>query len=226
VINAPLRAENPLERVASERPVQVMPVSPHSLANDTGREISRAAILSSKPTPSPFAPRFDSPPAFVIAPADHVKVSKMVPDATSRSLPQRLGQYDNYIRQASHAFDLNPNLIRAVIAAESSGNARALSSKSAKGVMQLIDSTATAMGVKDVWNPKDNILGGSKYLKQLLDQFDGDVKLAVASYNAGPGAVEKHGGVPPYSETKKYVERVMNYLQLLDQNGVFGNEER
>ena len=129
-------------------------------------------------------------------------------------MPKRLNQYQDIIHDASGTFGLDPNLIKAVIAAESAGNPRAISSQNAKGLMQLIDSTATDMGVRDVWNPQENIFGGSKYLKQLLDRFDGDTTLALASYNAGPQAVEKHQGIPPYAETRQYVNRVMNYLRL------------
>jgi Rod binding domain-containing protein len=223
--DVPERATNPLEKVLGDPPEHLNAVSRQSSANESRSALNGQSFEPSKPTPSPFTPSLNPPTASVSVP-DHVRIARVAAESTATSLPQRLGQYDSYIRQASDTFDISPNLIRAVIAAESSGNARAVSSKSAKGVMQLIDSTANAMGVNDVWNPRENILGGSKYLKQMLDRFNGDVKLALASYNAGPAAVEKHGGVPPYNETRKYVERVMNYLQLLNQNGVLGNEER
>lgn len=148
---------------------------------------------------------------------DHGKAPAPKVDSSATTFPKRLDQYQSMIQDASGKFGVDPNLIKAVIAAESAGNPRAISSKSAKGLMQLIDSTATSMGVKDVWNPQQNILGGSKYLKQLLDKFDGDTTLAVASYNAGPHAVEKHKGVPPFTETKQYVNRVMNYMRLFEQ---------
>jgi Rod binding domain-containing protein len=133
------------------------------------------------------------------------------------SLEERLEHYSPFIAEAAAQQGLSENLIKAVIASESAGRANALSSKDAKGLMQLIDSTASDMGVKNVWDPRENILGGAKYLKQLLEKFDGDEKLAVASYNAGPGNVVKHGGIPPFKETKEYVTRVMNFLQLFEQ---------
>ncbi|MBI3787899.1 MAG: transglycosylase SLT domain-containing protein, partial [Ignavibacteriales bacterium] len=121
-------------------------------------------------------------------PLVHVQVS-----ATKETVSSRLENYESIIMEAAEKHGLDANLIKAVIASESAGNTQAHSGKNAKGLMQLIDSTATAMGVNDVWNPRENIFGGTKYLKQMLEKFDGDVKLALASYNAGPGAVEKHG---------------------------------
>ncbi|HTY37985.1 MAG TPA: transglycosylase SLT domain-containing protein [Bacteroidota bacterium] len=174
------------------------------------------------------APRHYQAPSPVSVP-DNVRVAVPAPAAPPTqalsqekgvvSLPKKMDQLQTIIDTASTKYDVDPNLIKAVIAAESAGNPRAMSSKSAKGLMQLIDSTATAMGVKDVWNPQQNVNGGSKYLRQLLDRFDGDVKLAVASYNAGPEAVAKHNGVPPYPETTNYVKRVLKYKQLFDQQG-------
>ena len=176
----------------------------------TGEKLPRIAPI---PAVAPFHP------SAVTSIRAHARVSQPAADTTSSSIPKRLDQFQDIIQNASGKYDLNPNLIKAVIAAESAGNPRAMSSRNAKGLMQLIDSTATAMGVKDSWNPQQNILGGSKYLKQLLDRFDGDTKLALASYNAGPQAVEKHQGIPPYTETRQYVDRVMNYLRLFEQQG-------
>jgi Rod binding domain-containing protein len=133
------------------------------------------------------------------------------------SLDDRLRSYDTYIAEASRKFGVSDSLIKAVIATESAARPNAQSEKNAKGLMQLIDSTASDMGVRNVWDPRQNILGGAKYLKQLLEKFDGDETLAVASYNAGPGNVMKHGGVPPFKETKAYVARVMNFLNVFAQ---------
>lgn len=133
-------------------------------------------------------------------------------------LKDRLRAYEQHISEASETFGVRDSLIRAVIAAESGARADARSAKDAKGLMQLLDSTAAMMGVRDVWNPRENILGGTKYLKQLLDRFNGDERLALASYNAGPAAVEKHGGIPPYRETRDYVQRVMTFVEMMDKS--------
>jgi soluble lytic murein transglycosylase-like protein len=82
--------------------------------------------------------------------------------------------------------------------------------------MQLLDSTAKDMGVKNIWNPKENVRGGARYLSQLINQYDGNLKMALAAYNAGPGNVERYNGVPPFSETKNYIARVMGYLNYFN----------
>jgi len=103
------------------------------------------------------------------------------------------------------------SLVKAVIHAESGYNPNAVSSKGAAGLMQLMPATAQNLKVANSFNPADNIRGGVRYLRFLLDTFKGDVTLALAAYNAGLGNVAKHGGVPPYEETRNYVSKVLNY---------------
>jgi soluble lytic murein transglycosylase-like protein len=105
-------------------------------------------------------------------------------------------------------FDLDPKLVLAMISVESAFQAEAISSANARGLMQLIPATATRFGVRDVFDPADNLRGGMAYLQWLLRRFEGNVTLALAAYNAGEGAVAKYGGVPPYRETRGYVERI------------------
>ncbi|MBC7187800.1 MAG: transglycosylase SLT domain-containing protein [Calditrichaeota bacterium] len=133
--------------------------------------------------------------------------------------PTRVARYDAYIRDACQRYDMPLHLVYAVIHHESAGNPHAVSAKNAKGLMQLTDQTARHLRVRNVFDPKENILAGVRYLRQMLDRFAGDIKLALAAYNAGPGAVQKHNGVPPYAETQKFVERVLTtaerYRRLL-----------
>ena len=127
--------------------------------------------------------------------------------------------YDGMISEASQKYGVDQALIRAVIRQESAFNPKATSHCGAKGMMQLMDPTAQDLGVKNSYDPYDNIMGGTKYLKQLMDRFDGNLTKAIAGYNAGPGAVEQHGGTPPYAETRDYVAKVLGYYQSYKQGG-------
>lgn len=118
--------------------------------------------------------------------------------------------FETYFQAASEAYGVPVNLLKAVAKAESAFDPTAVSHCGAQGVMQLMPATARAMGVTDAFDPAQNIMGGAKYLSQMLDTFDGDVSLAVAAYNAGPGAVKKHGGIP-YESTRNYVNKVLDY---------------
>ncbi|WPL17072.1 Membrane-bound lytic murein transglycosylase C precursor [Thiorhodovibrio winogradskyi] len=110
-------------------------------------------------------------------------------------------------------YGLDPALVLALIEAESSFDPDARSHKNAQGLMQLIPATATRFGVRDVWDPEQNLRGGMAYLRWLLNRFNGDLELALAGYNAGEAAVERHGGVPPYKETRAYVARIFRRLK-------------
>jgi len=115
--------------------------------------------------------------------------------------------FDDLIAEASRRHGVDPSLIRAVIKVESNFNPQAMSSAGAKGLMQLMDATGEQLGVSDPFDARQNIEGGVAYLRQMLDRFN-DLSLALAAYNAGPQAVEKHRGIPPYAETQMYVSRV------------------
>jgi soluble lytic murein transglycosylase-like protein len=120
-------------------------------------------------------------------------------------------EFDRIINACSSEFRVDKSLVKAVIHAESGYNPNAVSSKGAAGLMQLMPSTANDLKVADSFNPADNIRGGVRYLRFLLDTFKGDVSLALAAYNAGLGNVAKHGGIPPYQETRNYVSKVLDY---------------
>lgn len=119
-----------------------------------------------------------------------------------------LDAYAAEIASAALAHGVDPALVRAIMHAESAFRPDVVSHKGAQGLMQLIPATAERFGVQDAFDPAQNIDGGVRYLAWLLDRFDGDVRLAAAGYNAGEGAVDRYGGVPPYAETERYVERV------------------
>lgn len=124
-----------------------------------------------------------------------------------------LPQWEPVIRPAAEKYDLDPNLVAAVIWAESSGDPDAVSKKGARGLMQLLPSTARELGVENILDPQENVDGGTQYLRKMLDSHDGDLELALAAYNAGPDAVRRHGGVPPFAETSAYVTRVMRMYE-------------
>ena len=121
-------------------------------------------------------------------------------------------QIDQLVQQNADIWQVDPALIKSVIANESSFNANATSPVGAQGLMQLMPETAASLGVKNPYDPAQNVAGGTRYLKGLLDRFKGDTRLAVAAYNAGPEAVEKYGDVPPYAETQNYVQNVLGSL--------------
>jgi len=120
--------------------------------------------------------------------------------------------FDGHVDEASRLYQVSPDLVKAVITAESEFDQWAVSSKGARGLMQLMPATARRLGVGDSFDARQNIMGGTQYLREMLDQFQGDVALALAAYNAGPNAVLRYGGVPPYKETRGYVAKVQSLL--------------
>jgi soluble lytic murein transglycosylase-like protein len=120
--------------------------------------------------------------------------------------------YDDIVAEAAKTYGLDPRMIKAVMQAESAFNAMAVSPVGALGLMQLMPDVAKELGVTDPLDPRQNIMAGSKYLRQLLDAHDGNVRLALASYNAGPGNVAKYRAIPPFKETRDYVKKVTGIL--------------
>jgi soluble lytic murein transglycosylase-like protein len=116
--------------------------------------------------------------------------------------------------QTASRHQVDPALVKAIIMAESGYNTRAISKKGAKGLMQLMPATAQSLGVEDIFNPKQNISGGVRYFKKLVTQFDGDVELALAAYNAGSRNVRHFQGIPPFKATQSYIKKVFKYYEI------------
>jgi soluble lytic murein transglycosylase len=127
--------------------------------------------------------------------------------------------YHDIIRRNADSFRLEEALIKAVIKVESDYQPRSVSRKGARGLMQLIPETARSLRVVNPFDPAENIRGGSEYLRRMLDTFDNDLELALAAYNSGPNAVKRYGGIPPYNETRNYVEKVKRYLNYYRRGG-------
>ncbi|HLV21773.1 MAG TPA: lytic transglycosylase domain-containing protein [Polyangiaceae bacterium] len=138
------------------------------------------------------------------------KAQPVMPSDTS---PERFSRYDEHIRQAAALYQIPEELVRAVILVESNYDPRAVSPADARGLMQLIPATAERMLVTDVFDPRQNIFGGVRYLRILANLFNGDLALTVAAYNAGEHAVMRYGGIPPYAETQAYVRKVLENYQ-------------
>ncbi len=136
-----------------------------------------------------------------------------------RTTPLFLQRYRAEISHAARVHQLEPSLIQALIHAESGFNPQARSKVGAQGLMQLMPETAKDLGVTDVWTPKHNINAGTAYLAALLQQFQGDQQLALAAYNAGPSTVDRYNGVPPFAETKAYLQRVQILQQRYQRAG-------
>lgn len=150
------------------------------------------------------APRPDEAPRASIGPRD--------------TSPERYARYDTHIREAAALYRLPEAFLRAVIRVESDYNPGVVSRVGAQGLMQLMPRTAARMGVRDSFDPRQNILGGARYLRILANGFGGDLILTIAAYNAGEGAVMRYRGVPPYAETQRYVQRVLGWYWQFLQN--------
>jgi soluble lytic murein transglycosylase-like protein len=133
--------------------------------------------------------------------------------APSDASPERFSRYNEVIREAATLYQIPEELVRAVIKVESDYDPRAVSRVGAQGLMQLMPETAQRMQVRDVMDPRENILGGVRYLRVLANMFNGNLQLTLAGYNAGENAVVKHGGIPPFDETEDYVVKVLAYYR-------------
>lgn len=140
-------------------------------------------------------------------------IATVKPGLSSNDIHIRDRLFHPIILEEAHRYEIDPALVKAIIMAESGYNPQAISKRGAKGLMQLMPKTAKALGVEDLFNPKQNIRGGVQYFKQLVNQFDGDIKLALAAYNAGSKKVRHYQGIPPFKTTRYYIEKVFKYYQ-------------
>lgn len=167
------------------------------------RHTRRVVKETYRPRPSASPASFSNPPDD----SDKARGRYREADASGDETP-----YADIITRKCEKYDVDPTLVKSIIRAESGFNPRAVSPKGAKGLMQLMPSTADYMGVADIFDPEDNIEGGVKYFRYLLDNFGGDVELSVAAYNCGEGRVARNGNcIPEIKETKNYVKKVMSY---------------
>lgn len=139
--------------------------------------------------------------------ADSAGTADQTDNATGGCTPKM----DQYFAEAAALYNIDMNLLKAIARAESNFNPSATSAAGAMGVMQLMPSAASSLGIKDAYNAHDNIMGGAKLIAEYIERYDGDISLALAAYNAGPGNVDKYNGVPPFEETQNYVKKVMDY---------------
>ncbi|MFQ3548311.1 MAG: lytic transglycosylase domain-containing protein [Armatimonadota bacterium] len=201
------RIEEIKSRFEDSRPKGVVSIAPHYApdADQTTTDRVRAAINSQ---PSNTSGSDEIKPYF---PETLKGVVKAKASSLLAESGQRQAAFNNIIEYAADKYGVEPSLVKAVIKAESGFNPNARSAAGAQGLMQLMPATARSLGVTDSFDPIQNIEGGVKYLKKQLDTF-GDVRLALAAYNAGPNAVVRHGGIPPYRETQNYVQKVLSYM--------------
>ncbi len=188
------------------------------IASDIAAVSRRIAQITGEAAPPPAPAPANSSFAALVSSAMGGGVDPVQTAATQEAVSQvpaivPPAQIDRLVNANAQAWGVDPALVKAIIANESGFDTNATSKTGAQGLMQLEPGTASELGVGNAYDPSQNISGGTRYIRGLLDRFHGDTRLAVAAYNAGPGAVMKYNGVPPYAETQQYVENVLDSYQ-------------
>jgi soluble lytic murein transglycosylase-like protein len=184
--------------------IQPQPPAPLLLLPEPIAVASRPGALGDDPSPAI---------SDVCMVSGKAATASVIASATDRALQDENLPFHGIIMQVAGRYEVDPHLVRAIIFAESGFNPRAKSKKGARGLMQLMPSTAKALGVRNVYDPKENIDGGVRYFRLLLDRFDGDVQLALAAYNAGSRHVRNYEGVPPFKATRRYIKKVLKFQE-------------
>lgn len=175
------------------------------ITSDIAAVTQRIAQITGEPPQASSAPGGQSFAAMVAAASAQ--------PAGSRPAQPAPADVERLVSANANTWGVDPALVKAIIANESGFNPNATSKTGAQGLMQLEPGTAAELGVSDAYDPAQNVSGGTRYIRGLLDRFHGDLRLAIAAYNAGPGAVVKYNGIPPYAETQQYVENVLDSYQ-------------
>ena len=197
---------------SAERSVQAMAVDALLAASNSG-----AVSLDTVQQILGFTPQTDAPvdtsPVTDTFTSSSSSANTTAANATSSGSVSSPENLEEYFKEASETYGVDINLLKAIARQESNFNPSATSSAGAMGVMQLMPSTATGLGVTNAYDAQENIMGGAKLMAQNLKKYNGDVSLALAAYNAGGGNVDKYGGIPPFKETQNYVKKVLGYYQ-------------
>ena len=223
ILTAPALAQTTpysFDNFDTRRGVRVYQEQPRSRVANPGKVRSKTASSARIKTNSENSSAASSDASSLVKPTvliyDSNATSALSNRSTLRGFTTGSAQIDSYLIESGTSNAVDPLLLYSVMHQESSFKSHAVSPKGARGLMQLMPGTAIRYGVTNIFDPKQNIEGGARYLRFLLDRFDGDINLALAGYNAGEGAVEKYGWqIPPYSETQEYVRRISRRYALL-----------
>jgi soluble lytic murein transglycosylase-like protein len=201
------------EQAIAQRVEQLQAMIEQTRQLAAGGTLPSQVASASSSQPVDFATALQAATSADADSADSITADYTPTAYAASAVPAQASEYDSLIEQAAQRNGVEPALLQGLIQQESGFNASAQSSAGASGLTQLMPGTAASMGVLNTLDPAESIEGGARYLGQLMRQFGGNASDALAAYNAGPGAVEQYGGVPPYAETESYVSKVLGYAE-------------